>query len=77
MLHALCIDLTKLAYKVLYGPYDWNRYPLALLMCKAVVYKDKDTRGSWASRDVDSWYLGPSMDHYQCDIHYKPETCGY
>jgi hypothetical protein len=31
MLRALCIDPTNLAYEVLYGPYDWNRYPLAPL----------------------------------------------
>jgi hypothetical protein len=36
---------TKSAYEVLYGPYDWNRYPLAPLGCKAVVYEDGDTRG--------------------------------
>ncbi len=31
MLRALRIDPTKLAYEILYGPYDWNRYPLAPL----------------------------------------------
>ncbi len=58
------IDLSKSAHKTLYGPYDWNRYPMAPLGCKAVVYEDGNTRGSWASRGVDGWYLGPSMDHY-------------
>jgi hypothetical protein len=43
------IEPSKSAYKTLYGPYDWNRYPLAPLGCKAVVYEDGDTRGSWAS----------------------------
>ncbi len=54
-----------------------NRYPLAPLGYKAVIYEDGDTRGSWASRGVDGWYLGPSMDHYRCDMYYIPETCGY
>jgi hypothetical protein len=67
------IDPTKSAN----GPYDWNRYPLAPLGCKAVVYKDGDTRGSWASRGVDGWYLGPSLDHYRCDKYYIPETRAY
>ncbi len=49
MMQASCIDPTKLAYKTLYSPYNWNRYPLAQLGCKAVVYKDGDTRGLWAS----------------------------
>ena len=33
------------AYKALNGPYDYDRYPLAPLGCKAIVYKDGDTRG--------------------------------
>jgi hypothetical protein len=64
MMQAFCINPTKSAYEVLYGMYDWNRYPLAPLGCKAVMHKDGDTRGSWASHGVDGWYLGPSMDHY-------------
>ncbi len=71
------IDPSKLAHKTLYGPYDWNRYPMAPLGCKAVVYKDGNTGGSWASRGVDGWYLGPSMDHYRCDLYYIPETRAY
>jgi hypothetical protein len=69
MMHVLRIDPSKLVYEVLYGPYNWNRYPLAPLGCKAVVYKNGDTRGSWASQGVDGWYLGPLMDHYRCDLY--------
>jgi hypothetical protein len=71
------IDPTKSAYEVLNGPYDWNRYPLAPIGCKAIVYEDGDTRGSWASRGVDGWYLGPSKNHYRCDHYYIPETRAY
>ncbi len=28
-------------------------------------------------RGVNGWYLGPSMDHYQCNIYYIPETQAY
>ncbi len=65
------------AYKAMNGPYDWNQYPLASLGCKAVVYKDGDTRGSWASRGINGWYLGPSMDPYQCDLYFIPEKRAY
>jgi hypothetical protein len=74
LLSASRVDRTKSAYEVLNGPYDWNRYPLAPLGCKAVVYDDGDTRGSCASCGVDAFYLGPAKDHYQCDIYYVPET---
>ncbi len=77
MMRASCVDLPKSAYKVLNGPYNWNRYPLAPLGCKAVIYKDGDTRGLCASTGVDGWYLGPSLDHYRCDLYYMPETWGY
>jgi hypothetical protein len=76
-LRASRIDPTKLAYKILNGPYDWNRYPLAPAGCKAVVYEDGDTRGLWASRGVDAFYLGPAMDNYRCDHYYIPETQAY
>jgi hypothetical protein len=37
MMRASHIDSTVSAYKQLNGPYDWNRYPLAPLGCKAVI----------------------------------------
>ncbi len=77
MFRASRIDPTKSAYEILDGPYDWNRYPLAPLGCKAIVYKDGNTRGSWASRGVDAWYLGPSKDHYRCNLYYIIETRAY
>ena len=45
MMRASRINQTISAYKQLNGPYDWNRYPLAPLGCKAVIYKDDNTRG--------------------------------
>ncbi len=75
MMRASRIDATKSAYETLYGPYNWDRYPLAPLGCKAVIYEDGG--GLWASRGVDGWYLGPSMDHYRCNIYYVPETGAY
>jgi hypothetical protein len=77
MMRASRINPAISAYEALNGSYDWNRYPLAPLECKAVVYEDGDTRGLWASRGVDAWYLGPSQDHYRCDFYYIPETRAY
>ncbi len=77
LLRALRIDPTKSAYEIFNGPYDWSRYPLAPLGCKAIVHKDDDTRGSWALRGIDAWYLGPSKDHYRCDLYYIIETRAY
>jgi len=65
------------AYEVLNDPYDWNRYPLAPPGCKAIIYEAPAVHGSWASRGTDAWYLGPSKDHYQCNLFYVPETRAY
>jgi hypothetical protein len=77
LLHALHINPSISAYEKLNGPYNWNRYPLAPLGCKAVVCKDGNTCRSWALRGVDAWYLGPSRDHYQFDNYYIIETRAY
>ncbi len=77
MLRALQIDSTFLAYEILHSPYDWDQYLLALIGCKAVVYEDGDTHGSWAWRDVDAFYLGLAKDHYRCKNYYIPETRVY
>ncbi len=69
LMRASCINPSKLVYEILNGPYDWYRYPLAPLGCKAVIYEDGDTCGSGASRGVNGWYLGPSKDYYHCDLY--------
>ena len=71
------IDPNKSAYESLEGPYDWNWYPLAPLGTKAVIYKDADTRTSWAPHSCNAWFLGPSKDHYQCNLYYILETKRY
>jgi hypothetical protein len=66
------------AYETLEGPYDWNRYPLAPLGTKSIIYEDSNTRASWARpHGLDAWHLGPSKDHYRCHLYFVPETSGY
>jgi hypothetical protein len=71
------INPNILAYKAINSPYNWDWYPLAPPGCKAIIYEALAVRGSWASRGTDAWYLGPSADHYQCNIYYVPETRAY
>jgi hypothetical protein len=65
------------AYEAIWGPYDWNRFPLAPPGCKAVIYESPAARGAWGSRGTDAWYLGPSRDHYRCYHYFFPETRAY
>jgi hypothetical protein len=68
------IDPTKSAYEILEGPYDWNRYPLVPLGTRAIMYEDPETQESWAPRGLDAWLLGPSKDHYRCNLYYVPDV---
>ncbi len=54
-----------------------SNMPLSRWVAKAVIYKDGNTRGSWALQGIDGWYLGSSMDHYRCDLYYIPKTQAY
>jgi hypothetical protein len=77
MMRASQVIPAILAYKALNGLYNLNQYPFSPLGCKAVIYEDGDTRGLWASRGVDGWYLGHSLNHYQCKVYYVPKTQAY
>jgi hypothetical protein len=74
LLQASRINPNISAYEALNRPYNWDRYPLTPPGCKAVIYEAPALCGSWASRGTDAWYLGPSADHYQCNLYYVPET---
>jgi hypothetical protein len=79
-LNMLCpsqINPNMSAYKAVHGPYDWNCFPLAPPGCKAVIYKAPASRGSWANHGTDVWYVGPSLDHYQCNHYFVPDTRAY
>jgi hypothetical protein len=65
------------AYEAIHGPYNWNRFPLAPLGCKAIIYKSPEARGLWGTRGTDAWYLGPLLDHYRCNQYFVPKTRAY
>ena len=73
LLKASQINPNILAYEALNGPYNWDWYPLAPPGCKAVIYEAPAVQGLWASRGTDVWYLGPTMDHYRCNLFYGSE----
>ncbi len=58
----------------LYGPFDFNKTPLAPLGTKALVNNDPATWTSWAPHATDGFYVGPATDHYRCLCFYIPAT---
>ncbi len=77
MLRPSRIDPSMSAYEAVHGPYDWNCFPLTPPGCKAVIYKAPKLWGSWASHGTDAWYVGPLLEHYQCNHYFVPNTRAY
>jgi hypothetical protein len=77
LMQALCIDPNMSAYEAVWGPYNWNRFPLAPPGCKAVIYESPNAQGLWGSCGTDAWYLGPLVDHYQYNHYFVLETRAY
>ncbi len=77
LLRASRINPNISAYEALNGLYNWDCYPLAPPSCKAIFSEALAVQGSWALQGKDAWYLGPSKDHYQCNLYYVPKTRAY
>jgi hypothetical protein len=58
----------------LYGPFDFNKMPLAPQGTKALVHNNPATQTSWAPHATDGFYVGPSTNHYCCLHFYIPAT---
>ena len=62
------------AWAYLYGNYDFNKNPLAPIGTQVLIHLKTDIRASWQNHGKDGWYIGPSMEHYQCVKCYVPTT---
>jgi hypothetical protein len=59
------INPTISAATQLYGQFDFNRTPLAPPGTRAVRHVKPKSRRSWAPHGEDTWYVGPTPDHYR------------
>jgi hypothetical protein len=64
------------AHTHLFGPFDYNRTPLAPLGTKAIVHDKPQQRGTWAVHGAAGWYIGYAPEHYQCYHVYVTATRG-
>ena len=53
-------------YSQLWGPFDFNRTPIAPLGTKLLNYEKPGPCEYWAPHAIDGWYIGPAMQHYRC-----------
>jgi hypothetical protein len=45
----------------IFGPFDYNRTPLAPPGTCAIIHEKPSNRESWAAHGLDGWYLGPAL----------------
>ena len=64
------------AYQQLFGNFDSNQTPLTPLGTKVIVHKAPEARLSWGVHGKHGWYIGPSMEHYQCYRIHIPSKRG-
>ena len=54
------------AYAYLFGPYHFNKPPMAPPGTRVVFHKKPGNRTSWGHHGTQGWYIIPSLDHYIC-----------
>jgi hypothetical protein len=54
------------AWSQLFGPYDFNRTPIAPPGTHVLAHEKPANRGTWDPHAVDAWYVGPAMESYRC-----------
>ncbi len=42
-----------------------------------MIYETPESRTLWGSWGTNVLYLGPSLNRYQCNHYFVPETCAY
>jgi hypothetical protein len=62
------------AWSQLFGPYDFNKEPIAPPGIKVLVHVKPANRTTWAPHADEGWYIGPASEHYRCYRVYMTET---
>jgi hypothetical protein len=62
------------AWSQLFGPYDFNKEPIAPPGIRVLVHVKPDNRTTWAPHAEEGWYIGPAQEHYRCYRVYMTDT---
>jgi hypothetical protein len=47
-----------------HGPFNYNATLLVPLGTRVIIHEKPDHRGSWSPHGLNTWYVGPAMEHY-------------
>ena len=73
MLQDLWVNPWLSAHAYLFGEFDFNSTLLATFRTKIISYNKPDQQDSWGEQVIEGWYVGPTMDHYQCVECFYPQ----
>lgn len=59
-----------------FGTYNYSATPIAPAGTKVLAHINPKLRQSWGFHREDTWYVGPSLNHYRCVQCYVPRTGG-
>jgi hypothetical protein len=62
------------AWSQLFGPYNFNKEPIAPPGIRVLVHVKPENRTTWAAHADEGWYIGPASEHYRCYRVYMTET---
>ena len=60
------------AYEHIYGKYNFEATPMAPPGTKAITHLKQNQRTTFGHGGLNSWYIGPSIEHYRCLKFYSP-----
>ena len=63
-LHNSRINPKRSSHAAIFGTFDLNKCPLAPPGMCGIVHEKADNQLTWAPHGTDSWYIGPSFEHY-------------
>ena len=66
LIHNFRVNPDLSAYAYLFGPYDFNKSPMAPPGTRVIVHGKPGKCTSWGHHITPRWYIGPSIDQYIC-----------
>ena len=74
ILHNSRVNPDLSAYAYLYGPYNFNKSPMATPGTCVIVHNKPGNFKSWIHNSIPGWYIGPLLYHCRCKQFFMPAT---
>ena len=74
ILHNSRVNPALSAYAYLYGPYNFNKSPMATPGTCVIVHNKPGNFKSWIHNSIPGWYIGPLLYHCRCKQFFMPAT---